>query len=1072
MPELGLGHLSASISAEGEGFDFTDSDTWTNLQADVTRLEYQGHSYDRITAEAVLETGAYNLNIVSYDPLADLEFSAAGNIENGLYDIDAKADIANIDLKELGFSEDINGGNGVISVSGTANPEAWLYDLKLDVSNFDWNLQDQYIHLPQAVAAEFVADEQQTFLCLKSLDIDADFKSPTRLKALASSLSTVMDSTNMMIENRRLDVEMLQRNLPQFTLDMNVSGKGQLQRFLNQANLSMDTISLQLDNAEKMTAGGLLYNLKVGDVAIDTLNMSMNQRNKLLNYRVHMGNRPGTLDDFARVDLSGYLGGNRASLSIKQQDIKGKIGYKLGATTAFMEDNVEAHFTPLDATIAYMPWTFNDDNFVQYTMANNTIHALLYATSNESKIEMKSEPDENGDNAVCIKLDNIFIEDFLKLSMTAPPVKGTINSDIDLVYKGNAVTGSGYINTEKLTYDRMLLGDFDFNFDADLDFEGNTKASISLLMNKHKVLTGRAVIDNDTVSKKPVEFDLDVTSFPLKLLNPFVGDDAAKFEGDVAGKLVMTGSFIKPILNGHLKCSRAAADVKMIGTKLELDSVPITVKNSVLDFNNFSITAANKNPLKMSGTVDARNLGDILIDVGLRADNMQLVGNDKRSGSDIYGKLFYNLNATAKGSLKYLQMNANMTILSATDVFYNLDFAEQQTIQSTGADVVKFVNLRDTAKNAGVDSVNNSMNMKIGATLTIQKGARVTVNLSGNGTDRVVLNPSGTLTYAQNVMGDMRLNGQLNTGQGMANYSIPAIGAKHFELDPASYVLWNGNPMNPILHIDAVDRVKANVSTSGQASRTVTFDVALSVGGTLSAPKVLFDLSTQDDMSIQNELQSMSADQRSNQAMNLMLYGAYTGAGTKTDMGINGEGMLYSFLESKLNSWMANNVRGVDISFGIDQYNTNNDGQQGSAMSYSYQVSKSLFNNRFKIVVGGNYSTDSSADENFAQNLISDVSFEYTFKQTNSLSIVGKLFRHTGFESILEGQISEMGVGVVMRRKLSNLKQLFRFRNRRRRSVDEDESDTIPGIHTNRFPTAPVNAPKADTTSNEEELYY
>ena len=46
-------------------------------------------------------------------------------------------------------------------------------------------------------------------------------------------------------------------------------------------------------------------------------------------------------------------------------------------------------------------------------------------------------------------------------------------------------------------------------------------------------------------------------------------------------------------------------------------------------------------------------------------------------------------------------------------------------------------------------------------------------------------------------------------------------------------------------------------------------------------------------------------------------------------------------------------------------------------MLFRSHVSKSLFNDRFKIVVGGNYSTDANADENFSQNLINDISFEY-----------------------------------------------------------------------------------------------
>jgi len=39
-----------------------------------------------------------------------------------------------------------------------------------------------------------------------------------------------------------------------------------------------------------------------------------------------------------------------------------------------------------------------------------------------------------------------------------------------------------------------------------------------------------------------------------------------------------------------------------------------------------------------------------------------------------------------------------------------------------------------------------------------------------------------------------------------------------------------------------------------------------------------------------------------------------------------------------------------------------------------------------------------------------------------------RLFRHTGFESILEGEVTQTGVGFVLKRKLRRLSDIFRFR--------------------------------------------
>jgi hypothetical protein len=258
----------------------------------------------------------------------------------------------------------------------------------------------------------------------------------------------------------------------------------------------------------------------------------------------------------------------------------------------------------------------------------------------------------------------------------------------------------------------------------------------------------------------------------------------------------------------------------------------------------------------------------------------------------------------------------------------------------------------------------------------------------------------------------------------------PVMSEKLFQIKSGSNVVFNGEMLNPTLDLHAYDEVKANVSSDGN-SRSVNFDVDLDVTGTLEQMNVVFDLSTDDDLTVQDELSAMSADQRANQAMNLLLYGSYTGPGTKASTMTN---PLYTFLAGQLNSLASSAIKGVDISFGIDQLDRTRDGVSSTAMSYSYKVSKSLFDDRFKIVVGGNYTTDADADENFAQNLIADISFEYLLNPEGTMYV--KIFRHTGYESILEGEITQTGVGFVYKKKIQSLADLFYWLKSRKKEEE------------------------------------
>ncbi len=431
--------------------------------------------------------------------------------------------------------------------------------------------------------------------------------------------------------------------------------------------------------------------------------------------------------------------------------------------------------------------------------------------------------------------------------------------------------------------------------------------------------------------------------------------------------------------------------------------------------------------------VNISNFSDPKVDLKLTANNMMIV-NTKRAarGADIYGRGYINLLATVKGDMSFMDVQANVVVASGTNLTYVMTNAETALSATKDNDMVKFVNFADTAAVARADSiVQQGMALRLDASLTIQSGSTINVDLSTNGRNRVSLQPEGNVDFTMPPFGQPRMTGRINIPKGFVRYTPQFMSEKNFSFESNSYVAFNGDMMNPTLNIHAVDVVKANVTQTGQNSRLVNFNVLLGITGTLEHMNVVFDLTTEDDITVANELQSMSAEQRANQAMNMLLYNVYSGPGTRGDSNLSGNA-VYSFLTSQLNNWAANTIKGVDLTFGVDQYDRTVGGSTSQTTSYSYQVSKSLFNDRFKIVVGGNYSTDANADENFSENLIKDISFEYFLNKAQTMYL--RLFRHTGYESILEGEITRTGVGFVYKRKSPSLRGLF-IRPKKRSAV-------------------------------------
>lgn len=577
-----------------------------------------------------------------------------------------------------------------------------------------------------------------------------------------------------------------------------------------------------------------------------------------------------------------------------------------------------------------------------------------------------------------------------------------------------------------MTYNRQRVGNFDLDIDMANDpLTGRITADMALMVDSVKTVTIKGIL-NDSTTNEPFNLDLSMIHFPLKTANAFLPPGTAKLEGTLNGSLLIKGNAEKPFFDGWLAFDSATVTPTILGTKLKLSESRITVDSCIARFNDFTVTGCNDNPLRLNGTVDLRNLANASYDLSLKADNMMIVNSQRPRGANIYGKAYISLDATARGNMKLMMLNADASLLAGTNATYLMTSATTQIPGAASADdIVKFVQFNDSTGMSADSIIAEGMTMIINAALSIEQGTTLNVDLSASGQNKVSIQGYGDFDYSMTpANADGRLTGRFTIDKGFVRYTPPMMSEKLFDFNQGSYVNFTGNIMNPTLNVSAVDKVKANVTRSGEDSRLVTFDITASVTNTLENLNVAFDMSTVDDIGVENELRSMSPEQRANQAMNLLLYNVYTGPGSTVGKASLNGNPLFSYLESQINSWAANNIKGVDLSFGIEQYDRTRDGATSTATSYSYRISKSFLNDRIKIVVGGNYTTDASADENFAENLLNDISFEYMLNKSGSMYI--RLFRTTGYESILEGEVTQTGVGFVLRRKIDSLRHLFR----------------------------------------------
>ena len=1056
LPTLGVKDVTAHVVAKGKGFDFLSSGTNVDATVDVQRITYNNVTYSNIDTRVNLKNGMVDARVASGSPGRDFVLDVDGTIAGDHYVLDVAGRLNDLDVQALGYYDGPCRGSANVRMRCDLDLRAKDYSGEVHVTDLDWRLGDEMI-FSNAADVTFDANKEHVSFLFNDEGTEMSFQSESSVDDFLKMMKQTGDEAMEQYKTHDLDINALKEKLPPFNFWLRMGPNGIVPRYLGRYDIDFRDVSCEISNDSTLFMDAWVHSLSVGQTAIDTINIHASEWNKYLAFDAHMGNRPGTWDEFAQVDIKGGARGSTVDFLVEQHNIKHEMGYRLGVNATLEDSVVNAHFFPTQPVIGYRDWTLNEGNFVKINFVEKQLGANLALQSGKSLISLVAKPGTNPEeNVISLDVDKLVIEEWTSLVPGLTDMKGELNADMEFTYNGDDLEGNGQVILNNFYYDNRKVGDLALNTSLAVDpATSNTRLNATLDMDGSTVAMAMGTV-NDTTKGKSLDLSLKMDRFPLRKISAFIPGRMISLRGYADGDLRVTGAFDNPILNGYLQGDSAQIRLPRYGSTLLVGDERIPVNNNVINFKNFVINGLNGQPVLMNGTVDFRSFDDMKYDLSLRGRNVQFIGEEQRGYSEIFGKGFADIDATVRGRGDLIDVRADLTLLKSSNITYVMQDEVAAATSKTDDHMVTFVD--PTLQTNMLDSLmtaNTTSALTVLANIDVQQGAKINVFLSSDGKDHANIEGNASLKYSIDFTGKDKLTGTYYITGGVVRYQPPVISQKVFNLVEGSTITWTGDMFDPTLDLTGVQHIKTSVSDDA-GSRLVEFDITAHIANTLSHMDLSFDLSAPADMSVENELQTMTNDQRSQSAINLLLYNTYSGLNSNPNVNINGTiagNALFSFLQSQLNTWAASTLKGVELSFGINQYDATVSGKTGVQTSYSYHLSKTLFNDRLKIVVGGEYSTEASAEENFSKNLINDVSIEYMLNESGTRYV--RLFHNTGVESVIEGKIMKTGVGFVMKHKLSSLGDLF-HRNRKKDPVPID-SNEIQEYYDDDIPYEPVD---------------
>lgn len=1033
VPDLDVKNLTASVNARGHGFDFTDcGSTWTDATVNLASVRYNGTHYGNVKARGKLRGGYADVYASSANKGCDFDANAHGTICNDHYVFTADGNVRDLDLNRLGMYDGVCNGTTRMHAEGDINLRTQEWDADLTLNDIDWQL-DSSLLVADKAHATLHSTPWATCITVENEDNYAHLNAPSGMMPLVEDFQNTAAEVQRQLKERWLDIERIKEPMPQFDFDMHMGADGLVQRYLQQYEFDFRNISCEMSRDTSIYIDGRAHGISYGTTNIDTITIHANElNNKYLAFNAHMGNRPGTWDEFAQVDIAGGIKGPAIDFMLHQQNVKHETGYRLGMNAQLAEDEVRTRLFGHDPVIGYRHWTFNEDNHVNVNYRTRMIDANLMLKSDSSSVELLTTmlPGDSSEN-VQLNIDNLRLEEWTQIVPALDNTSGTLNAQVDVNWDGANADGDGVIDIKDFVYNGKHEGNVTLN--ADFDFDPATATTVltaDMVMDGVRAVTLKGSL-NDATAATPLNIEAGFNRFPLERANAFIPGDYIWLDGYALGTMNVTGSIDNPQVDGYFVADSAHVNLPRYGSSLTLAPDRIPIDGNVILFNNYRLTGANRSPVIVNGQVDLRDLNNMVIDLKATGREVQFMDSKQDELTQLFGKGLADINATVKSHGDMMTVRADATLLSGSNITYVMKNDITQLSTTVDENMVTFTDFNQASTGNGsavlVTGRGSSAN-NILVSINVENGAKINAFLSEDGQNRATVDGSGRLQYSLDFAGRDNLTGSYVIENGNLRYTPPLISQKNFDITNGSSITWTGDMLNPQLNLKGTERIKTSVSNDDNGARPVEFIIDANVGGTLNNIDLGFDLRSETDMTVQNELQSMSENQRSQAAINLLLYNTYSGTNSAGNINnLTASSALFSFLQSQLNTWAAQTLPGIDLSFGINQYQGEHGG--GTETSYSYRLAKSLFNDRFKIVVGGEYSTDAKAEEDIANNLFNDISLEYYLNDSGNRYL--KLFRHASYENVVEGQVTETGVAYVLKRKLTNLKNLFKFRHSR-----------------------------------------
>ena len=532
----------------------------------------------------------------------------------------------------------------------------------------------------------------------------------------------------------------------------------------------------------------------------------------------------------------------------------------------------------------------------------------------------------------------------------------------------------------------------------------------------------------------------------LKLLDPVLSGIITDTEGVANVDLTISGERRMAELKGAIDVENLATTIDYTKCRYTVPTATIKVENNRLLAENVQVFDTQGSKGKISLGVSLAHLSNIEYNMDLQIRNMKVLNTTDRDNPMFYGSIF----ASGTGSIRGDKAGVKMDFAARSDdnsKFYmpltdnsDISSADFVTFATRGRDTTSYlVRKKMMFENKQKRRTSSEGSMDISLALDVRPSAEVQLVIDPTVGDIIKATGTGLLNLRINPEADIfEMYGDYTIEKGSYLFTLQNVINKWFEIEPGSTIQWTGAPLDAMLNIDAVYKLKASLqpllegslTESNRSSRAVPVECFIHLTDRLTQPTVTFDIVVPSaDSEVQSLISSALAtpESKSQQFLYLILANSFVSESQNAMSGIGASATAatgFEMLSNQFSNWLSSDDYKIVL-----RYRPRTE-QMSDEVDFGF--SKGLINNRLLIEVEGNYIVDKAQVVNANSNFTGEAYLTWLIDRAGVLRLKG--FTHT-IDRFDENQgLQETGIGIYFKEDFNNAKDLRqRLKNRFKR---------------------------------------